>query len=377
MIAASDMLCGRGSAMYLLARSAPGSFGTGRRAGRVQRPRWTPPTATYVICTNPRSGSWLLSDGLASTSLAGNPREWFNPLVEQQKRAQWRLNHSADLTYAQYLNQVHALGRTSNGICGIKLHYYQFDELLKKLATIDTLRGLPTAKVMATAFPNTKYIWLTRRDKERQAVSYQLACTMGQWWIIDGAGRNKGDDGPNEPEFDPRVIARLEETLRANDLKWQAFFRGAGITPLTVYYEDLASDYSGTIVRILNWLDVASADAAAIRPSRFARQSNAQNEDWLARYKAFKASADHPAQSAISVEMSSPLAERSRTPLDVIPDAWKAWIARQRLLMVPDEAIIETLASNGYRREAAVAQLGTGESNLSRPNTVVDRRPGK
>lgn len=31
----------------------------------------------YLICTTPRSGSWLLSEGLASTSLAGNRRLWY------------------------------------------------------------------------------------------------------------------------------------------------------------------------------------------------------------------------------------------------------------------------------------------------------------
>ena len=49
-------------------------------------PRRTSPITTYIICTNPRSGSWLLSEGLASTSVAGNPREWFNTLQEQQYR---------------------------------------------------------------------------------------------------------------------------------------------------------------------------------------------------------------------------------------------------------------------------------------------------
>jgi hypothetical protein len=36
--------------------------------------RQTTHAATYIICTNPRSGSWLLSEGLAATALAGNPR---------------------------------------------------------------------------------------------------------------------------------------------------------------------------------------------------------------------------------------------------------------------------------------------------------------
>ena len=71
-------------------------------------PIWTAPTATYIICTNPRSGSWLLSEGLASTSVAGNPREWFIRIEEQQYRARWRMGHSTDLSYAGYLGLAKA-----------------------------------------------------------------------------------------------------------------------------------------------------------------------------------------------------------------------------------------------------------------------------
>jgi LPS sulfotransferase NodH len=326
-------------------------------------PRRTSPVATYIICTNPRSGSWLLSEGLASTSLAGNPREWFNPLVEQRWRAQWRMTHTADLTYAEYLDLVRVRGTTSNGICGIKLHYYQFDELPNKLTAIEKLRGLPIAELMAVAFPNIKYIWLTRRDKARQAISYHLASTTGEWWIIDGAKPNKGEDRIGEPDFDPRVIARLEQTLTENDLKWQSYYQTNNIAPLIIYYEDLVSDYRYNIIRILKWLGVTNADTIAIPPPRLKQQANARNEDWLACYKAFKAEADHLAQSSASVEISSPLAERSQKPFDVIPDAWKQWIARNKLLKTPDDAIIEVLASNGYSRESAIAEVGKAASD--------------
>src|SRR5690242_6715310 len=80
---------------------------------------------TYIICTTPRSGSWLLSEGLASTSLAGNPREWFNVIEERRYRAQWRMEHSTDLSFEQYLRLATEESTTRNGISGIKLHYYQ------------------------------------------------------------------------------------------------------------------------------------------------------------------------------------------------------------------------------------------------------------
>jgi Stf0 sulphotransferase len=176
------------------------------------------------------------------------------------------------------------------------------------------------------------------------------------WWLIDGASdRNKVQD--REPFFDPHVIARLERTLIENDLKWEAFFRVNGITPLVVSYEDLASDYSGVILRIVDWLGARGADATSIRRSRFTRQSNKRNEEWLDRYRAFKADAGHLAKPSSPIELSSPLDERSTWPLDVIPESWKRWIDHNKRLKTPDSEIVEVLASNGYSRQAAIAEV--------------------
>jgi hypothetical protein len=42
----------------------------------------------YASCASSQSSNcWLFSEGLASTSLVGNPREWFNFLEEQQHHA--------------------------------------------------------------------------------------------------------------------------------------------------------------------------------------------------------------------------------------------------------------------------------------------------
>ncbi len=342
--------------MHLLARSRSLSFRIGGRVRKVRRLSRTAPLMTFIICTNPRSGSWLLSDGLASSGLAGNPREWFNPIVEQKRRAEWRAAHSKDLTDAEYLEQVLTLGATPNGVCGVKLHYYQFDELIKKMMA-GVERGKRPADLIAAALPRVKYIWLTRRDKARQAISYQLACVTGKWWLIDGAERHNDEAKLGEPDFDPYALARLEHTLTENDLKWQAFFSDNGIVPLVVFYEDLASDYSGIVRRILKWLGVRGADAVAIRSSRFRPQSGALNEQWLQRYTAFKADGGYLAQLQSPVDLRSPLAERPRKPLDEIPDSWKQWIAQNKRLKTPDKDIIEVLASNGYSRQLAIAEV--------------------
>jgi len=348
--------------MHLLTRSRSLVLRAGGGATKGRQARHVAPIA-YIICTNPRSGSWLLSDGLTATGLAGRPREWFNPLVEQKSRALWRMTHSTDLSDAGYLKQVRALARSPNGACGIKLHYYQLERLLEKLTDNGASAKRPASALIASAFPHVKYIWLSRRDKARQAISYQLACATGQWWLIDGAEPSRPKGKAAKPVFDPVALARLEQTLTANDAKWRAFFCDSGVVPLALTYEELASDYSGVILRVLKWLGVPAPEAASIKAPRFRPQSNRLNENWLARYKAFKAEAGPLPLPALSVELTSPLNERALRPLEVISPFWKQWIARNKRLATPEEQMIEVLTSNGYSRQSASAEVAAARAS--------------
>ena len=240
------------------------------------------PTRSYIICTNPRSGSWLLSEGLAATNLAGNPREWFNVLEEQAQNHLREGSACSETGFAGYLEHVIANATTPNGVCGIKLHYYQFADVVQKLARLDSCRALSTARAMAAAFRGPKYIWLTRRDKVRQAISYYRACQTEEWWQIEGISRPPG--AARNIEFDSRAIRQLELTLESNDNAWRQYFRENDIDAFVIDYEDLAVDYAGNINRVLQWLGIGDAKHTAIGPPRLKRQSDADTERWLARY---------------------------------------------------------------------------------------------
>ncbi len=319
--------------------------------------RKTSPTTTYVICTNPRSGSWLLSEGLASTAVAGNPREWFNISEEQLHRARWRMEHTTDLSSAAYLELALRESTTRNGISGIKLHYYQFAEWPERVAAIDGLRGLTSAELMRRLFPNAKYIWLTRRDKVRQAISFVLASRTNEWWDIAGEATHRASPRPDDLVFDAQRIERMAHVLEDCDARWQSYFEDRGITPMVIQYEDLVADYAHTVTGVLKWLGIPDADAIAVPAPRLRRQSNARNEDWLARYTAFKSEGGHPAPPPISPGAGEPDPMRTPMPLETIPNAWKRWVGQGKLLKTRDEAIVEVLTNNGYARASAAAEV--------------------
>jgi LPS sulfotransferase NodH len=315
------------------------------------------PTTTYIICTNPRSGSWLLAEGLTATARAGNPREWFNIQEEQQQRALWRSDHDSDLSLRAYLRLVRSKSTTSNGVSGVKLHYYQFADLPGKLELPEST----ASELMMRLFPGAKYIWLRRRDKARQAISLYIALSTNEWWAIAGIAPEKPEGHARNLALDPRTIARLERVLEQNEVNWQSFFQENGITPLVIYYEDLVSNYTGTITAVLKWLGITDADAIATPSPRLQRQSDARSEEWLTRYTAFKGNGS--ARGEELEENSDPLSKRIRQNLETIPDAWKQWIGQSKTTRSSDDAIVEVLVNNGCSREAALAEVKNAASD--------------
>jgi LPS sulfotransferase NodH len=321
-------------------------------------------TTSYVICTNPRSGSCLLSDGLASTSIAGNPREWFNIAQEEELRARWRIDNRTDLTSEGYLEAARLASMTSNGIAGMKLHYYQFADLPRRMEALPGWVGVSPAELLPAMFPGAKYVCLTRRDKVGQAVSFYLASQSNEWWSLKNARVGKACGAADEVGFDPGAIAVFETLLEEHDRGWQAFFESNRITPLVIEYENFASCYAGTIRKVLDWLGVPDADRVAVAAPRLRRQANARSEDWVERYTALK-NEQPDLLSALATESAQAalLFTPPDKPFAVIPDIWKQWVAHARLLGDTSEAIAKVLTTNGYSHKAAHAQAENAVSD--------------
>jgi LPS sulfotransferase NodH len=224
----------------------------------------TTPAQTYLICTSPRTGSWMLAEGLTDTKLAGNPGEWLNFLEEQRRGGD-------KMPYQKYLLLACSISHTGNGVSGIKLMYYQAIDLAKRMG------GTPDT-ILRALFPAARCLYLTRTDTTRQAISYVLAAKTDVWWDYGDVGSIK------VPAYSAQDIAAAKERLVRQGVYWEQYFARFGIHPLVINYEDdLLADYPGTIRRVLSWL--GQDDTVEIVPSRLRQQSNAVNEEWLKRYK--------------------------------------------------------------------------------------------
>lgn len=312
------------------------------------------PRIYYAICTNPRSGSWLLSEGLESTNVAGRPREWFHDSTEEEVCRRTGIPPPSQTgNYASYLAQLETAATTGNGVFGVKLHYYQFTTLSAKLRTVAALASVPMPQLLNAAFPEIKHVWLTRRDKVRQAVSYHKACQTDAWWQKEGLQPPRRPGTVSEPSFDPHNIERLENLLAANEQNWQTYFQQAGVEPLVIFYEDLAADYAGVIRQVVGWLGVPCDQSFHIPPPALVKQADSVNEQWIERYLQFKAGRS-------TVAIAGLVGPPDET---VIPAPWKRWIGENKLVKTSDAAIVDVLVKNGFSPAAAAAEVNRAGSD--------------
>lgn len=237
----------------------------------------TSPKMSFMICTQQRSGSWLLSEALEHTGVAGRPKEYYLELYEKEWTTKW-----GTLTSEEYLSQVLRAGTTPSGIFSIKVHWYQFELMIPKLRQIPRCSSGGVNDALANAFPNLKYVWLKRLNKPRQAISHFRAIKSGQWWKIEGhhGARNSASDF--QLDFDE--VRRLENFAVLQDASWQKFFTDAGIEPLVITYEDLMQSLEGALMRLFSQLGIDLPPETKLHSPRLKRQSDGLTEQWLEKY---------------------------------------------------------------------------------------------
>src|SRR5262245_55098655 len=109
------------------------------------------PHISYLICSTARTGSLLLAEALQHTGIAGRPREYFAPKLQQTWSERWGILGTSN--YADFLDKAIAAGTTPNGVFGARISGHQLESFLLRL------QQLPNYKERAVSgvFPNLHY----------------------------------------------------------------------------------------------------------------------------------------------------------------------------------------------------------------------------
>jgi len=247
------------------------------------------PRRCYVVCTIPRSGSNLLTDGLRDTRRAGMPKQFFLPKGESRYAAGLGLDPTVD--YAAYVRGVVNSKTTHNEVFGFKLMSWYLDDFLKRLRETHGFgnSAMSDLELLRNAFPRLSFVRIVRRHKLRQALSTARALQTGLWKVQEGKTTLR------EPEFDPDLIEQSLHEAERQERIWDDFFQRIGVKPFQIEYEKLCQDYEGTIRAVLNFLRIKLPSDMRVGPPVTTRQADEISRMWEERFLAERASSYSPA----------------------------------------------------------------------------------
>jgi LPS sulfotransferase NodH len=263
------------------------------------------PERSYLVCATPRSGSTLVCRALRESGVAGRPEEYFEALVHSgrprrpeeyfvgvddpsilvhlRQRAMGDEQNAVSplwsrTAYDRYLEWAIEAGTTDNGVFGAKLMWGHLDDFAHFTGQLPAFRGLLLEELLPAVFPKPRYVWVTRRDKVRQAVSLWKAIQTEAW-------RGEDAEADHEPIYHEEALEHLVKMLADHDTHWESFFIRTGIEPLVITYEDDLNEGPEQAVRqVLRHLDL-SVPPGWHAPAHMQRQADERSERWVAQYR--------------------------------------------------------------------------------------------
>jgi len=238
-----------------------------------------------LVCTTPRSGSWLLSDLLERTGRIGMAQEYFHFNYVSALAREYGLASQA--ITSEYISEITRRAHAEGQIFSSKLHWLQINQLVDALRIIHP--ALAAAKRTApelidASLPGARYLYLTRRDKARQAISLFRALRTEVWWERAGQPEpRKHRQDETEPIPDYLAIRWLEDDLAWQDAQWHQYFEVFGLPAFRVVYEELCAEPGHVVTATLDWLGL-EATAALDGPRRLRRQAGVETDTALAEY---------------------------------------------------------------------------------------------
>ena len=236
------------------------------------------PTRTYFIVGTQRSGTSLLADLLTKTTIAGQPNEYFN-------HHGGRVVGGRDFSdYGQYVPKIIEETSTPNGVFGAKLMPSDLAEFEQRLQQVPHLRGLSFCDALQEMFGTIRWLYIYRRDRLRQAISYEKASQTGvahSYTIADG---RRTRSAKRTPHYKYYRITRVLAELAYRESLGQTMFSQCQVQPLTLIYEEYSKNLHETLLRVLDYLEIEVPKEMVLPEPGLRKMSDEVTENWVKRY---------------------------------------------------------------------------------------------
>lgn len=216
---------------------------------------------SYMLASNPRSGSTFLSALLWKCGCLGSPMEYLtltNGWAEQGIK-----NMGATAYWLSILRR-----RTSpNGVFGFKMFTKNYQDILN------------VAPELIPMISSDYVIRLRRVDKLGQAISYFKAVRSRAWFHDDRAQQ--------AVVYDYQEIRRFLDIAISQEAEWDKILGWTRAKTLEISYEDVVKNPPAVICAVANYMDIelnAEAELASIVVPNV--QSDSISLEWRERFLA-------------------------------------------------------------------------------------------
>ncbi len=232
------------------------------------------PEKSVLVVGVQRSGTALLCEAISLVGTAGIPSECFLEMAEPS----WTNNRTATDIRA-YLTNAYANGTTSNGVFGAKIMWNTFCTFVDVTRQLPELSSLSLGELTDELFGETTCVWIRRKNKIEQAVSWAMAAQTGRFTSL------QADSATNSaPQFDFTLIDSLHQLILDGERGWNDYFRTHQKKHIDVFYEDLVDNLDASIESVFAGCELEKRRRVTLDEIKYQKQADATNYEWVESY---------------------------------------------------------------------------------------------
>jgi trehalose 2-sulfotransferase len=228
------------------------------------------PKISYLLASVPRAGSSFLSHELWRTGCLGAPLEYLN----FDPAGPYHFAAASTGGQQKLWSRVLQTRTSPNGVFGLKGFLMQFHQLQRFNP------GL-LASVLSIVLPRDgpkRIVYLRRRDKIAQAVSYARASKSGVW------RREQEKEGSSWIDYSREEIEAAERGIRVQEEQWEQMFSDLRIEPLRIWHEDALENPAAVAEGVARYLGVPMDPQQTVQVPPVLKQSEGNAAAWIRRY---------------------------------------------------------------------------------------------
>lgn len=237
----------------------------------------SPRPGPVVLAATQRCGSYLFGDLLSRYSGLPFPEEY---LVEDMLPARRHLALPLDLPPGEVMQRLVADAGQTHGRFAIKVMWGAFVRFFFKLSAAQHGNTSFVNRTIRETWPNAQYLFIRRRDKIAQAVSFSRARQTGVWRTTE---EEDASATPPVLQYDYRDIHGCWTRIQADERAWLEYFEKNKIPFHEVWYEDLVRQRRDTLDAALRFLGMTPRHAMPPE-SAYRRVSDGLNAEWAKRF---------------------------------------------------------------------------------------------